>query len=175
MLPDGKLRVKGEDANLGKLVAADVDMVVLASAIEPQPDASQVATLFGLSRTSDGWFAEAHPKLRPVETNTDGVFLAGCAQGPKDVPDTVAHAGAAASMVLALLNRGEVTISPADRHRERGAVLRLQDLPLALPVHGDQLHRRRQRGARQRGAVQGLRHLRRGLPGGRDHRPALHR
>jgi heterodisulfide reductase subunit A len=87
-------------------------MVVLSSAIEAPADASQVSSMFGLSRTPDGWFAEAHPKLRPVETNTDGVFLAGCAQGPKDVPDTVAHAGAAASMVLALLCKGEVTISP---------------------------------------------------------------
>ncbi len=112
VLPSGKLRVTGEDANLGKLVAADVDMVVLSSAIEAPADASKVGSLFGISRTSDGWFAEAHPKLRPVETNTDGVFLAGCAQGPKDVPDTVAHAGAAASMVLALLCKGEVTISP---------------------------------------------------------------
>jgi heterodisulfide reductase subunit A len=112
VLPSGKLRVTGEDANLGKLVAVDVDMVVLSTAIEPPADASKTAQLFGLGRTPDGWFAEAHPKLRPVETNTDGVFLAGVAQSPKDVPDTVAHAGAAASMVLALLNKGEVTISP---------------------------------------------------------------
>ncbi len=113
VLPSGKLRVKGEDANLGKLVMVDVDMVVLSTAIEAPQDASKIGALFGLSRSADGWFAEAHPKLRPVETNTDGVFLAGCAQGPKDVPDTVAHAGAAASMVLALLGKGEVTISPA--------------------------------------------------------------
>jgi len=112
VLSDGKLRVKGEDANLGRLVITDVDMVVLCTAAEAQPDADRVAALFGLSRTADGFFAEAHPKLRPVETNTDGVFLAGCAQGPRDVPDTVAHAGAAASMALALLDKGEVTISP---------------------------------------------------------------
>ena len=87
-------------------------MVILSVGLEAQPDAAKVATLFGISRSADGFFAEAHPKLRPVETNTDGVFLAGCAQGPRDVPDTVAHAGAAASMAIALLNRGEVTISP---------------------------------------------------------------
>ncbi len=113
VLPDGKLRVRGEDANLGQLVHVDVDMVVLSTAIEAPHDADRVAALFGLGRTEDGFFAEAHPKLRPVETNTDGVFLAGVAQGPKDVPDTVAHAGAAASMALALLGKGEVTISPA--------------------------------------------------------------
>jgi heterodisulfide reductase subunit A len=112
VLPDGKLRVKGEDADLGRLVAADVDMVVLASAIEPQPEADRVAAIFGLGRTPDGWFAEAHPKLRPVETSTAGVFLAGCCQGPRDIPDTVAHAGAAAQEVVRLFNQGEVTISP---------------------------------------------------------------
>jgi heterodisulfide reductase subunit A len=113
VLPDGKLRVKGEDANLGRTVQVDVGMVVLSTAIEAPHDAERVATLFGLGRTEDGFFAEAHPKMRPVETNTDGVFLAGAAQGPRDVPDTVAHAGAAASMALALLDKGEVTISPA--------------------------------------------------------------
>jgi heterodisulfide reductase subunit A len=113
VLPDGKLRVKGEDANLGRQVYVDVDMVILSTAIEAPHDADRVAALFGLGRTQDGWFAESHPKMRPVETNTDGVLLAGCAQGPRDVPDTVAHAGAAASMALALLDKGEVTISPA--------------------------------------------------------------
>ena len=112
VLPDGKLRVKGEDTDLGRVVAADVDMVVLSTAIEAPHDADRVASLFGLGRTPDGFFAEAHPKMRPVETNTDGVFLAGTAQGPRDVPDTVAHAGAAASMALAMLDKGEVTISP---------------------------------------------------------------
>ena len=112
VLTDGKLRVKGEDANLGRLVAADVDMVILATAIEPQPDADRVASIFGLGRTPDGWFAEAHPKLRPVETSTAGVFLAGACQGPRDVPDAVAHAGAAALEVVRLFNQGEVTISP---------------------------------------------------------------
>jgi heterodisulfide reductase subunit A len=112
VLPAGKLRVKGEDANLGRMVQADVDMVILSTAIEAPHDADQVAAIFGLGRSEDGFFAEAHPKLRPVETNTDGVFLAGTAQGPKDVPDTVGHAGAAASMALALLDKGEVTISP---------------------------------------------------------------
>jgi heterodisulfide reductase subunit A len=112
VLPDGKLRVTGEDADLGRVVHADVDMVVLSTAIEAPHDAGRVASLFGLSRSEDGFFAEAHPKMRPVETNTDGVLLAGTAQGPRDVPDTVAHAGAAASMALALLDKGEVTISP---------------------------------------------------------------
>jgi heterodisulfide reductase subunit A len=112
VLPDGKLRVKGEDADLGRLFGVDADMVILASAIEPQRDAAHTAEVFGLGRTSDGWFAEAHPKLRPVETDVSGVFLAGCCQGPRDIPDTVAHAGAAAYEAAELLNRGVVTISP---------------------------------------------------------------
>jgi heterodisulfide reductase subunit A len=112
VLPDGKLRVKGEDANLGRLVQVDVDMVVLSTAIEATDDAGRVAAIFGLGRTEDGFFAEAHPKLRPVETNTDGVFLAGTCQSPKDVPDTVAHANAAAAEALALMDQGEVVISP---------------------------------------------------------------
>jgi heterodisulfide reductase subunit A len=112
VLPDGKLRVKGEDADLGRLVQVDVDMVVLSTAMEAVHDADQVATLFGLSRTPDGFFAESHPKMRPVETNTDGVFLAGTCQGPRDVPDTVAHANAAAAEALVLMDQGEVVISP---------------------------------------------------------------
>jgi heterodisulfide reductase subunit A len=112
VLNDGKLRVKAEDTNLGIPVAIDVDMVVLATAMEPQRDADRVASLFGLSRSADGFFQEAHPKLRPFHTNTDGVFLAGACQSPKDVPDTVAHANAAAAEALVILDRGEVTISP---------------------------------------------------------------
>ena len=112
VLDEGKLRVKAEDTNLGIPVAIDVDMVVLATAMEPQRDADRVAALFGLSRSADGFFQEAHPKLRPFHTNTDGVFLAGACQSPKDVPDTVAHANAAAAEALVILDRGEVTISP---------------------------------------------------------------
>jgi heterodisulfide reductase subunit A len=112
VLPDGKLRVKGEDANLGRLVSVDVDLVILESAIEPHADAGRMASMFGLGRTPDGWFAEAHPKLQPVSTSTAGVFLAGACQGPRDVPDTVAHAGAAALEVVRLFNQGQVTISP---------------------------------------------------------------
>jgi heterodisulfide reductase subunit A len=87
-------------------------MVVLANAIEPQHDAPGIGAMFGVSRTPDGFFAEAHPKLQPVETATAGVFLAGSCQSPRDVPDTVAHAGAAAMEAVRLLNQGQVTISP---------------------------------------------------------------
>jgi heterodisulfide reductase subunit A len=112
VLDNGQLVVKAEDTTLGIPVAINVDMVVLATAMEPQKDAHQVSSLLGLSRTPDGFFAEAHPKLRPFHTNTEGVFLAGTCQSPKDVPDTVAHANAAAAEALSLLSRGEVVISP---------------------------------------------------------------
>jgi heterodisulfide reductase subunit A len=107
-----KLYVEVEDILLGERLEIPVDMVVLATAIEPHDDSGRIASLFGLGRTPDGWFAEAHPKLRPVETSTAGVMLAGCCQGPRDVPDSVAHAGAAALEVVRLFNQGEVTISP---------------------------------------------------------------
>jgi heterodisulfide reductase subunit A len=109
---DGKLVVKAEDTNLGQPVSATVDMVILGAGIVPQPDAGEVAQTFGISRSPDGFFMEAHPKLRPFHTNTDGVFLAGACQAPRDIPDTVAHATAAAAEALVLMDAGEVTISP---------------------------------------------------------------
>ena len=109
---DGRLVVKGEDADLGRAVAVTVDMVVLGTGMTAQPDAPEISHLFGIGCGDEGFFTEAHPKLRPVETNSDGVFLAGTCQAPRDVPDTVAHANAAAAEALALMSRGEVVISP---------------------------------------------------------------
>ncbi|MBN1862056.1 MAG: CoB--CoM heterodisulfide reductase iron-sulfur subunit A family protein, partial [Dehalococcoidales bacterium] len=109
----GKLVVVAEDTLLGALTRVPVDMVILCVALEPPPDAGAVARLFNISRSADGFFLEKHPKLDPVATTTDGVFVVGCAQGPKDVPDTVAQASAAAARVLALISRGEVEIEAA--------------------------------------------------------------
>jgi heterodisulfide reductase subunit A len=112
VLENGRLRVIGEDADLGRMVSVDVDMVVLNTAVEAAGGADRISALFGLGRTADGFFSEMHPKMAPVQTNTEGVFLAGACQAPRDVPDAVAHAGAAAAEALALLAKGEVTISP---------------------------------------------------------------
>jgi heterodisulfide reductase subunit A len=112
VLDDGQLQVKAENTTLGVPVQINVDMVILATAMEAPRDADRVASTFGISRSASGFFQEAHPKLRPFHTNTEGVFLAGACQSPKDVPDTVAHASAAAAESLALLSRGEVIISP---------------------------------------------------------------
>jgi heterodisulfide reductase subunit A len=109
---DGKLLVRAVDLMLGKPVAVPVDIVVLSTAMVPPADADQVASQFHITRSADGFFMEAHPKLRPVETAMDGIFLAGVAQGPKDIPDTVAQASGAASHAIGLLNRGAVEIEP---------------------------------------------------------------
>ena len=98
-----KLVVLAEDTLLGKPIEVEADLVVLATAVVPRADVSEVAELLGLERSPDGFFQEAHPKLRPVDTRMDGVFLAGCCQGPKDIPDTVAQAKAAAASAMGVL------------------------------------------------------------------------
>ena len=87
-------------------------MVVLACAVRPQPDIEEVARTFRVSTDENGFLTEAHVKLRPVETNTAGVFLAGVCQGPKDIPDTVSQAGCAAAKVLALFSSDTLTSDP---------------------------------------------------------------
>ena len=100
-----KLLVRAEDTLLGEPVEVEADLVVLAVGMQPRRDASSVAEMLDLERSEDGFFREDHPKLRTVESNVPGVFLAGCCQGPKDIPDTVAHAKAAASAAMILLAR----------------------------------------------------------------------
>jgi len=109
----GKLVVVAEDTLLGSMIRVPVDLVILCVAMEPQPDMEAVARLFNISRSADGFLLEKHPKLDPVATPTDGVFIAGCCQGPKDIPDTVAQASAAAARVLAMISKGEVEIEAA--------------------------------------------------------------
>jgi len=102
-----------EDTLLGRTLKQEADLVVLAVGMEPRPDAADIAALLKLPRSADGFFLEAHPKLRPVDTTMGGVFLAGCCQGPKDIPDTVAQAKAAASSALIPLIRGTVPVESA--------------------------------------------------------------
>jgi heterodisulfide reductase subunit A len=89
-----------------------VDMVVLATGFEPQADTGQVAAMFGVSRSRDGFFLERHPKLAPVETVNEGIYLAGACQAPKDIPDSVAQAGGAAAVALSLLDQGVIALDP---------------------------------------------------------------
>ena len=108
----GKLIVCCEDTLIGWQRRIPVDMVILGSALEPDADAGEVARLFKIGRSADGFFLEKHPKLDPVATMSDGVFVVGCCQGPKDIPDTVAQASAAAARALAMISKGKVEIEP---------------------------------------------------------------
>ena len=110
---EGKLIVQCEDILIGRQRRIPVEMVVLATGFEPRADADEVARLFSISRSRDGFFLEKHPKLDPVATMTDGVFIAGCCQGPKDIPDTVAQASAAAARALAMISKGRVETEAA--------------------------------------------------------------
>lgn len=105
--------VRVEDTLLGRTLEHEADLVVLAVGMEPRTEAADIAALLKLPRSADGFFLEAHPKLRPVDTAVDGVFLAGCCQGPKDIPDTVAQAKAAAASALIPLMRGVVPMEAA--------------------------------------------------------------
>ena len=110
---EGKLIVICEDTLVRRKRRLPVDMAILSCALEPRADAENVARLFSLSRKADGFLLEKHPKLDPVATTTDGVFVAGCCQSPKDIPDTVAQASAAAARVLAMISKGSVEIESA--------------------------------------------------------------
>jgi heterodisulfide reductase subunit A len=112
----GRLIVQAEDTLLNEVLKVPVDLVVLAVGLEPHPDAENLRRLFNLSCSPEGWFLERHPKLAPVNTFTDGIFLAGCCQGPKDIPDTVAQAGAAAAEAYALISRGHIELEPNTAH-----------------------------------------------------------
>jgi heterodisulfide reductase subunit A len=109
---DGQLVVSMTNMYTGALDEVPVDMVLLSTGMEAQPDAQQVAATFGISRSPDGFFLEKHPKLAPVDTATDGVYLAGTCQGPKDIPDSVAQGSAAAAAALSLMDAGRVFLEP---------------------------------------------------------------
>ena len=114
VLPDenGKLMVQASDLLANKQLHIEADLVVLAAAIEPDKSARPLATMLTASMDTNDFFTEAHPKLRPVESPTAGVFLSGCCQGPKDIPETVSQAGAAAAKVIGLLAKDKLTGNP---------------------------------------------------------------
>jgi heterodisulfide reductase subunit A len=109
---EGKLIVQVEDTLLGIQRRIPVDMVVLMAALEPRADAREVGLQFGIACSMEGWFTERHPKLDPVATMTDGIFIAGAAQGPKDIPAVVAQGAAAAARVQGMITKGTVEIEP---------------------------------------------------------------
>jgi heterodisulfide reductase subunit A len=109
---EGKLIVQVEDTLAGAQVRIPLDMVILSAGLEPQADAKEVAQLFGISCGFEGWMLERHPKLDPVATMTDGIFIAGCVQGPKDIPATVVQGAAASARILGRIQQGEMELEP---------------------------------------------------------------
>ena len=109
----GKLIIVGEDTLIGRQRRVPVDMVVLSTALQPRADAEEIARLFSISRSADGFFLEKHPKLDPVATMSDGIFVVGCCQSPKDIPYSVAQASAAAARALAMISAGSIEIEAA--------------------------------------------------------------
>ena len=109
---NGKLKVQASDLLDNRQLHIDADLVVLAAAIEPDKSARPLATMLTASMDTNDFFTEAHPKLRPVESPTAGVFLSGMCQGPKDIPETVAQASAAAAKVIGLLCKDSLTCNP---------------------------------------------------------------
>lgn len=109
---DKGIIIRGEDTLMQTPVEFKVDMLVLSVGLEAQPDADKICQLLSIQKSGDGFFLEAHPKLRPVDTLTAGIFVAGACQGPKDIPDAVAQAKGAASGAAILMAKGEVEIEP---------------------------------------------------------------
>lgn len=109
---EGHLIIQCEDTLAGKQRRIPVDMVILSIGLQPRADAKETAKKFGLSCSADGWFIEKHPKLDPVATMTEGVYIAGCAQGPKDIPSSVAQGAAAAARVLGKIEQKEMALEP---------------------------------------------------------------
>ncbi|MBC7315880.1 MAG: hydrogenase iron-sulfur subunit, partial [Chloroflexi bacterium] len=112
----GNLFIEVEDQDLGQVLEVEVDMAVLATALVPQPDTQQLATALTLARSPSGFFMEYHPKLRPIDAPTDGIFFAGTAQGPKDIPASVAQGSAAAARAARVLNAETWEIEPVIAH-----------------------------------------------------------
>ena len=107
-----KLVLKSEDTLIGRPIEVEADLVVLATAMVPSQGSLELAKTIGFSTDKDGWYQEAHPKLQPVETFFAGVYLAGACQGPKDIPDSVAQASAAAVTVCGLFSKTELATEP---------------------------------------------------------------
>ena len=115
---NGKLKVQASDLLDNRQLHIDADMVVLAAAIEPDKSARPLATMLTASMDTNDFFTEAHPKLRPVESPTAGVFLSGMCQGPKDIPETVSQASACAAKVIGLLVKDKLVGNPCVAHSD---------------------------------------------------------
>ncbi|MEM3704205.1 MAG: 4Fe-4S dicluster domain-containing protein, partial [Candidatus Bathyarchaeia archaeon] len=106
------LIVRAEDTLAGRPIEAEFEMVILSVGLTPNNDTDLLRKTLNITISEDGFFREAHPKLRPVDSLVDGIFIAGAAQGPKDIPDSVAQASAAAQKASILMTVGEATTEP---------------------------------------------------------------
>jgi heterodisulfide reductase subunit A len=111
-MPDGSLRVAAENTADGRITWHVLDMLVLAVGIQPSSGTRKLQEMLGLQLTADGFFLEAHPKLLPVDAATRGVFYAGCAEGPKDIKESVTQGSAAAGRAVRLMHRGSILSEP---------------------------------------------------------------
>jgi len=109
---EGKIIIQAEDTLIGKQRRIPVDMVILSAGLEPRADSKEVGHKFGISCSTQGFFTEKHPKLDPVATMTEGIFIAGCAQGPKDIPASVSQGAAASARVLGRIQQKELALEP---------------------------------------------------------------
>jgi len=108
----GKLIIQVEDTLAARQRRIPVDMVILSAGLEPRKDSKETAKLFGISCSANGWYIEKHPKLDPIATMTEGIYIAGCAQGPKDIPASVAQGAAAAARVMGRIQQKEMALEP---------------------------------------------------------------
>jgi heterodisulfide reductase subunit A len=106
------ITIRAEETLLNKITEREFDLIVLATGLQPSEGGKRIGKILSLSLSPDGFFMEAHPKLRPVDTAIDGIYLAGCAQGPKDIPDSVAQAKAAAASAASVMAGKQVKIEP---------------------------------------------------------------
>jgi len=111
-MPNGSLRLSVENTASGAIETYDLDMLVLAVGVEPPKSIRKLQEMLGLQLSPDGFFLEAHPKLQPVDAATRGIFYAGCAEGPKDIKESVTQASAAAARAIRLMHRGEILTEP---------------------------------------------------------------
>jgi len=111
-LPDGSMRIAVENTSTGKIEFYDLDMLVLALGIEPSSGTRKLQEMLGLQLTPEGFYLEAHPKLLPVDAATRGVFYAGCAEGPKDIKESVTQGSAVTARAVRLMHRGEIVSEP---------------------------------------------------------------
>ncbi|NIR86231.1 CoB--CoM heterodisulfide reductase iron-sulfur subunit A family protein [Candidatus Bathyarchaeota archaeon] len=109
---DGQLQILVNDPILGMSVEIPADLTVLVEAMTPRQDTAKLGSTLGISRSPDGFFREAHPKLRPLDTSTDGIYLAGVAQGPKDITESLIQASGAAARAVIPLSKGKIEVEP---------------------------------------------------------------